>query len=173
MWHLPKVGLSSIFLIFSTVLFMAGCESSNTESVDPAESESSPSAAAVTTNVYFGDTHLHTSLSMDAGTIGNRLGIDEAYRFTKGEEVTTSTGYKARRGGPLDWVVVDDHADGMGFFDMIRTGDPSVMGVEEGRRWHNAIMDGGDAALGAAMEIINTFSQGTFPFATNDPEMNG
>ena len=27
------------------------------------------------TNVYFGDTHLHTGLSMDAGTFGNRLGL--------------------------------------------------------------------------------------------------
>ncbi|MGI9590783.1 MAG: DUF3604 domain-containing protein, partial [Myxococcota bacterium] len=35
--------------------------------------------------VYWGDTHLHTSLSMDAGAFGNRLGLDAAYRFARGE----------------------------------------------------------------------------------------
>ena len=46
--------------------------------------------------VYWGDTHLHTSLSMDAGAFGNRLGLDEAYRFARGEQVTASSGQKAR-----------------------------------------------------------------------------
>ena len=85
------------------------------------------------TNVYFGDTHLHTSLSMDAGTFGNRLGLDEAYRFTRGEEVTASKGFKAKLGRPLDFVVVADHSDGMGFFDMFASGDPAVMDKEEGQ----------------------------------------
>ncbi|MDX2476256.1 MAG: DUF3604 domain-containing protein, partial [Gammaproteobacteria bacterium] len=70
------------------------------------------------TNVYFGDTHLHTRLSMDAGTFGNRLGLEDAYRFTRGEEVTASKGFKAKLGRPLDFVVIADHSDGMGFFDM-------------------------------------------------------
>ena len=46
--------------------------------------------------VFWGDTHLHTSISMDAGAIGNRLGPEEAYRFARGEEVTSSTGVKAK-----------------------------------------------------------------------------
>ena len=71
------------------------------------------------TNVYFGDTHLHTRLSMDAGTFGNRLGLEDAYRFTRGEEVTASKGFKAKLGRPLDFVVIADHSDGMGFFDMV------------------------------------------------------
>ena len=45
-------------------------------------------------NVYYGDTHLHTSYSTDAGFFGNRIGPDEAYRFAKGEVVTSSTGVK-------------------------------------------------------------------------------
>ena len=47
------------------------------------------------TNVYWGDTHLHTGMSMDAGAFGNRLGIDEAYQFARGDEITTSGGMKA------------------------------------------------------------------------------
>ena len=45
--------------------------------------------------VYFGDTHLHTSYSTDAGMFGCRLGPDEAYRFARGEEVTSSTGVRS------------------------------------------------------------------------------
>ena len=36
--------------------------------------------------LYWGDTHLHTRYSTDAGMIGNTLGPGEAYRFAKGEE---------------------------------------------------------------------------------------
>ena len=46
--------------------------------------------------VLWGDTHLHTDISMDAGAFGNRLGLDEAYRFARGEEVTSSNGMKVR-----------------------------------------------------------------------------
>ena len=45
---------------------------------------------------YWGDTHLHTSLSMDAGAFGNRLGVREAYRFARGEEVVASSGIAVR-----------------------------------------------------------------------------
>ena len=48
------------------------------------------------TEVYWGDTHLHTSMSFDAGAFGARLDPYDAYRFAKGEEVTSSTGFKAR-----------------------------------------------------------------------------
>ena len=50
--------------------------------------------------VFFGDTHCHTSYSADAGMIGNRLGPEEAYRFAKGETVTSSTGLPARLARP-------------------------------------------------------------------------
>lgn len=123
------------------------------------------------TQVYFGDTHLHTALSMDAGAFGNRLGMDEAYRFCRGEQVTSSTGYPARLGRPLDFVVIADHSDGMGFFTMFAEGDPLIMNKEEGRRWHQAISQGGQSSVDAALEIIGEFSQGTFPWRTNDPKM--
>lgn len=40
-------------------------------------------------NVYWGDTHLHTGLSLDAGLFGNILGHEDAYRFARGEEILT------------------------------------------------------------------------------------
>ncbi|MFK5922656.1 MAG: DUF3604 domain-containing protein [Verrucomicrobiota bacterium] len=126
---------------------------------------------AYPTNVYFGDTHLHTDLSMDAGTFGNRLGLDEAYRFCRGEQVTASGGYQAKLARPLDFVVVADHSDGMGFFSLFAEGDPKVMNKEEGRRWNRAIKNGGKDAVNASLEIITLFSQGKFPWPTNDPVM--
>src|SRR6478672_10766858 len=68
------------------------------------------------TRPYFGDTHTHTSYSMDAGAFGARLGPKDAYRFAKGEEVVASSGQRAKLSRPLDFMVVSDHSDGMGFF---------------------------------------------------------
>jgi hypothetical protein len=53
----------------------------------------------------WGDSHLHTSLSMDAGLFGNRLPPRDAYRFARGEEVVSSTGQAVRLSRPLDWLV--------------------------------------------------------------------
>ena len=66
------------------------------------------------TRPLFGDTHLHTSQSFDAIAFGNFLGPEEAYRFARGEEVTSSTGQRARLSRPLDFLVVADHAENMG-----------------------------------------------------------
>src|SRR5690349_6344831 len=43
------------------------------------------------TRPYFGDQHLHTSFSMDAGAFGARLNPRDAYRFARGEQVISST----------------------------------------------------------------------------------
>ena len=42
--------------------------------------------------VFYGDTHLHTSYSTDAGLVGCTLGPEDAYRFALGATVTSSTG---------------------------------------------------------------------------------
>ena len=63
----------------------------------PAKKQYSPYAGRnFPTRVYWGDTHLHTSASMDAGAFGNRLGFEEAYRFARGEELTASAGLKVK-----------------------------------------------------------------------------
>ena len=56
------------------------------------------------TRPYFGDTHTHTSYSMDAGAFGARLGPKDAYRFAKGEEVIASSGQRAKLSRPLDFM---------------------------------------------------------------------
>ena len=62
---------------------------------------------------------------MDAGAFGARLGPKDAYRFAKGEEVIASSGQRAKLSRPLDFLVVADHSDGMGFFPQLIGGDPS------------------------------------------------
>ncbi len=56
-------------------------------------------------NLYWGDTHLHTSFSMDAGMFGTVLGPEDAYRFARGETVTSNTGQRVRAVRPLDFLV--------------------------------------------------------------------
>ena len=78
------------------------------------------------TRPFFGDTHLHTSFSMDAGAFGCRLAPQDAYRFAKGEEVTASSGQRVKLSRPLDFLVVSDHSDGFGFFPQLMSGDPAL-----------------------------------------------
>ena len=52
------------------------------------------------TRPLFGDTHTHTSYSLDAGAFGARLTPRDAYRFAKGEEITISSGQRARLSRP-------------------------------------------------------------------------
>jgi hypothetical protein len=86
------------------------------------------------TRPLFGDTHLHTSFSIDAGAFGARLGPREAYRFARGEVVTSSTGLPVQLSRPLDFLVVADHSDNMGVFPALYSGDPAIMAD----RWASA-----------------------------------
>ena len=111
----------------------------------------------------WGDTHLHTAISFDAGAFGVSLLPPDAYRFAKGEEVVSSTGQAVRLSRALDFLVVADHSDNMGFFPKLQEGAAYVMASEKGRRWHNMIAGGGQVAVDAAAELIVAFSQGNFP----------
>ena len=113
------------------------------------------------TRPFFGDTHLHTSFSMDAGAFGARLGPRDAYRFARGEEVMASSGQPVKLARPLDFLVVADHSDNMGFFPDLLAGKPEMLANPMGRKWYDMIQSGKGAD--AAIEIIVAFSHGTFP----------
>ena len=116
--------------------------------------------------VFWGDTHLHTSLSMDAGAFGARLTPDDAYRFAKGEQLTSSTGIPARLSRPLDWLVVADHSDNMGLFTMLFEGDPDITRSEIGAELSRKVRAGGTEGVEAALYIIEKFSANSL-----DPEL--
>jgi hypothetical protein len=65
-------------------------------------------------SVYFGDTHLHTSWSTDAGMIGNIRGPEDAYRLARGGVITSSNGLLVKLSRPLDFLVISDHAENFG-----------------------------------------------------------
>ncbi len=113
--------------------------------------------------MFWGDTHLHTALSIDAGAFGNRLGLDEAYRFARGEEVTSSTGLKVKLSRPLDFLVIADHSDNMGFFPDLFEGKSHILRDPTGKDWYDRVMAG--EGVGVALELIGLFSQGQFPEA--------
>ena len=130
----------------------------------PAQKHYSPYAGrSFPTTVYWGDTHLHTGMSMDAGAFGARLKPVDAYRFARGEELTSSTGLRVKLSRPLDFLVVADHSDNMGFFPRLYAGDPAMLADPTGKRWYDMVQEGGQKGVDAAVEIIVAFSQGTFP----------
>ena len=108
--------------------------------------------------VYWGDTHLHTSYSMDAGAFGARLGPKDAYVFAKGNEITASSGQRVKLSRPLDFLVVADHSDGMGFFPMLLSGSQDVLNDAQGKKWYEMIQSGKGAD--AALDIVITFGKG-------------
>ena len=111
----------------------------------------------------WGDTHLHTSMSMDAGAFGNRLGVREAYQFARGNELTSSTSLPVKLSRPLDFLVVADHSDNMGFFPDLFAGAPHILSDPKGKDWYDRIQAG--QGVDVALELIGLFSQGEFPEA--------
>lgn len=87
-------------------------ENQSNETLSP--DDVAPTAAAPARNplrdAYFGETHLHTTYSLDAYMGMSRNGPDEAYRFAKGEAMPVPGG-TARISAPLDFAAVTDHAE--------------------------------------------------------------
>lgn len=137
--------------------------------INPSERSYSPFPSQDFPNqVLFGDTHLHTSYSTDAGLVGNTLGPDEAYRFAKGETVVSSMGVPARLQRPLDFLVVADHAEGLGVAPMLERSDPVILEFELGQQLHELYQQGTIESLGAAYNLwASTKFDGTNPLVTS------
>lgn len=101
-------------------------------------------ATAQETELYWGDTHLHTSYSFDAFTLGNLTADpDTAYRFAKGLPVI-HPGHRAlvRIDRPLDFLIVTDHAEGLGAIAELSAGNPLLVDNELGARWQAQLSAG-------------------------------
>ena len=92
------------------------------------------------TNVYWGDTHVHTSLSYDANSRGNASSPTLPYRFARGDVVEAFNGMPVRIRRPLDFLVISDHAYAYGVAASVQTGDPVLRQSEVGRRLYEAYL---------------------------------
>ena len=103
-------------------------------------SYSSPVDRSTPTRVYWGDTHVHTSLSSsDANLSGLNTDKPElAYRFARGETVAARNGMPVRLRRPLDFLVIADHAEGLGVSVSLQSADPALLETRMGRRLNEA-----------------------------------
>jgi hypothetical protein len=120
-----RAGVFGLLLSCTSVAAFAG-----TDSYSPYAGEDFPR------NVYFGDTHVHSSWSADAAMSGNRqIGPEDAYRFARGKDITAHNGMSVRLRRPLDFMLLSDHAEYLGVMDMLAREDPELLKTDLGRRW--------------------------------------
>jgi Protein of unknown function (DUF3604) len=142
-----------------------------------------PSAAAMSyspyanrkypTKVYWGDTHHHTSNSGDAFAAGDRLTPEDSYRFARGEEVVSSTGVPVKLSRPLDFLVVSDHAEGLGLMQEVYKGNPLFVSDPTLAQWSKGMQAGGEAAAATQNEVTKAQAMGTLPAPIKDPKVVG
>ncbi|MBW2697950.1 MAG: DUF3604 domain-containing protein, partial [Deltaproteobacteria bacterium] len=118
--------------------------------------------------VLFGDTHFHTNLSFDAGLVGTTLGVDEGYRFARGEKVISNTGQPVQLIRPLDFLVITDHAELIGLAPMIQESNPALLADPWGRWIHERFNAGPEGRMEAFQSIIEAGVKGINPFKSNN-----
>lgn len=133
-----------------------------------APAQAASPAVAISDSAYperplFGDTHLHTTNSFDAFGAGNRLSPNEALRFARGEEVTSSSGIPAKLSRPLDFLVIADHSDAMGMTTDLYNTPEADLSDPVLKRWRNLMHGDRDEAYIATREIIAAAQSGKIP----------
>lgn len=119
--------------------------------------------------VLFGDTHLHTAMSTDAGMVGQTVGPEGAFRFARGETVISTTGLRAKLRRPLDFLVLSDHAENLGLAPMIARSDPAILADPLGKRFHDLVKAG--KGYDAFIEWLNLTAAGGDKAEVKNPAM--
>ena len=121
--------------------------------------------------VLWGDEHVHTGWSADAGLAGATLSPEDTVRFVRGEEVKSSSGRPTKLHRPLDWVAVTDHSDGMGTINELRARNPEFMADPTAKGWYEDMASGDPLkAQTAAMQAIRAQATKTLPRIFMDPK---
>ena len=102
--------MMKLALLIATILWPVALLAQDTPPLDREIQYSPYPGQTFPNHVFYGDTHLHTAYSTDAGMVGCSLTPEDAYRFALGMEVISSTGVPARLNRPLDFLVVSDHS---------------------------------------------------------------
>lgn len=126
--------------------------------------------SGVATKLLWGDTHLHTANSIDAFGFGVKLGPEEALRFARGEEVTSTWGMKAKLERPLDFLVIADHSGGLGATKALYEAPSFLIRDPTLRRWHDTMHEGPNGMQRVTAELIDRVGRNDLPAALTDPE---
>ncbi len=112
-------------------------------------------------NLYWGDTHLHTSYSPDAYFLENRSADPHtAYNFAKGLPIVHPySQVRIQIETPLDFLVITDHAEMMGVPFKLFKGDPELSSTESGKRFTKMIEEG--KGVEVFEEFIGAINAGT------------
>jgi hypothetical protein len=170
---------SSYLTALITILLIAGCGQSLAQTTEETlaaqltqldrEHYSPHLEKKYSQNLYWGETHLHTTYSTDSGLFGTRLTPDAAYRFAKGEEVVSNLGVRTKIIRPLDFLMVADHAENLGLAPMIEESNPQLLASEWGKKIHDL------SKAGKAAEAFGMWgeTQASGIDALPDPELVG
>jgi hypothetical protein len=132
--------LALVFVVLLAVPGLSSAQETPSPEYSPYPDQTFPNS------VYFGDTHLHTSYSADAGMIGCIKSPEDAFRVSRGEEITSSTGLRVKMARPLDFAVVSDHSENLGLAPALDEGDEELLST----RWGKVIYAKYKAGLSAA-----------------------
>ncbi len=152
--------------LFAATMLMGSMLVTGCERVDQAmRGDTKVAETAYPERVYWGDTHLHTSNSVDAFGFGNRLDPEAALRFARGEEVASTTGTKAKLARPLDFLVIADHAEGLGATKALYEAPRLLITDPTMRRWYDMMHEGPEGSQRAMAEILDARGRNALPEA--------
>ena len=152
-------------LLMATTALVSGCDGA----VGGFGKKAEVKDTAYPEQVFWGDTHLHTGNSVDAFGFGARLTPEDALRFASGEEIKSSTGLPARLQRPLDFLVIADHAEGIGATKALYDAPRLLIRDPMLRRWHDLMHEGPAGSLKATGEILRARGENKLPAGLNDP----
>jgi len=100
-------------------------------------------------NYFFGDLHLHTSLSCDAFLFGAKSLPENAYQYAMGEE-QDYMGRKVKRNAPLDFLAVTEHSEYLGLIQALT--DPN--GLYKNTPYYKQFTDTNAKAVGLNFQLL-------------------
>ena len=138
---LRSAAVVALLFVLISIGALVSCKKSQTPQPAQQAGQAGPAEERVEKNpdrnAYFGEEHIHTSWSVDAWLMGNKItGPDEAYKYAQGEPITHPLGYTIRIDTPLDFMGVTDHSEYVGVTKLANTPGSALSKLPEAQpRW--------------------------------------
>ena len=129
--------LLALALAVAFIGILAACEKKAEQPQQAAQQGAQPATEARVEknpdrNAYFGEEHIHTSWSVDAWLMGNRLtGPDDALKYAQGQTIKHPLGYDIKIETPMDFMGVTDHSEYVGLTREANTPGSAVSKLPE------------------------------------------